>query len=336
MASTGKKVGAFVSVALSLAILIYLGLTLDWKSFSEQLSRLRWEYLPHVVIFFSLPFYVRALRWRHLLPSSSAVTTRGLFDATLVGTLATCILPLRAGEFVRPWVLSRWENVKFSTGFASVVTERVFDIFALLVLLLASLPQIPNLPDEVALGLKSLFFLASLIALVMLWAYLHSQSLIRLGQLVSTKVLDRISHGLSVKAIRLLEEFVEGLRGIASIKELFYVVIYSMIIWMMYSLGYQAALWAFGEFPSLWVGVIVNVMIAIAIAAPSAPGFVGTYQLGCILALSVIFGHSKEFAVAYSLVGQTLSLGAVFVGGFIVLSLRGLALGDLTGAKEQD
>ena len=54
--------------------------------------------------------------------------------------------------------------------------------------------------------------------------------------------------------------------------------------------NYQVALWMFGEFPSFWVGTMINVMLALAVAAPSAPGFIGTYQFGCVVALTYIYG----------------------------------------------
>jgi uncharacterized membrane protein YbhN (UPF0104 family) len=92
---------------------------------------------------------------------------------------------------------------------------------------------------------------------------------------------------------------------------------------------FQVMLWAFGEFPSWWVGLILNVIISLAVAAPSAPGFVGTFQLGCIVALANMHGYSKEFAMAYSVIAHVLQIVLMVIAGLVVLHLRGLSFSQI-------
>ncbi|MGA1531013.1 MAG: hypothetical protein ACO398_09770, partial [Kiritimatiellia bacterium] len=94
-------------------------------------------------------------------------------------------------------------------------------------------------------------------------------------------------------------------------------------------LWYQVLLWGFGIYPSWWVGMMLNVMIALAVAAPSAPGFVGTFQVGCIVALSTIYGYSKEFAMAYSMIAHVFQMALIVVAGIVVLQLRGMKFSQL-------
>jgi hypothetical protein len=75
--------------------------------------------------------------------------------------------------------------------------------------------------------------------------------------------------------------------------------------------------------------MLLNLMIALAVAAPSAPGFIGTFQAGCLVALTVISGYSREFAMAYSVVTHVLQMTLVLGAGFVVLHLRGLRLAQL-------
>ena len=69
-------------------------------------------------------------------------------------------------------------------------------------------------------------------------------------------------------------------------------------------------------------------MASLAVAAPGAPGFLGTFQLGCVVALTM-FGFSEEFAVAYSVVLHSLQVNSVVLAGFLILHRRGLHLGDI-------
>jgi uncharacterized membrane protein YbhN (UPF0104 family) len=77
-----------------------------------------WPIVP-LLFFLGLHLVVRSLRWRYLLPESQEdpPTIRTLFDSLMLGAFASFILPLRAGEFVRPLVLTKWSRYSFSTAF---------------------------------------------------------------------------------------------------------------------------------------------------------------------------------------------------------------------------
>ena len=113
----------WVSVLVSLAILAFLAYRLEWETFYQELGRIKLLYVPVLVLLVFAAFWIRALRWRHLLPSDADVSRIKLMEATLVGFTATFVLPLRAGEFIRPWVLSRWQPVSFSVGLKTTVRK---------------------------------------------------------------------------------------------------------------------------------------------------------------------------------------------------------------------
>ena len=51
--------------------------------------------------------YVRALRWRHLTNPIASIERGALFRAQAIGFMVNNLLPLRIGELVRCWFLSR-------------------------------------------------------------------------------------------------------------------------------------------------------------------------------------------------------------------------------------
>ena len=61
------------------------------------------------------------------------VPVTGLFSPLMVGYMAN-ILPARAGEFIRAYLLGKKHGIPFSGAFASIVVERLFDIVAVLLL----------------------------------------------------------------------------------------------------------------------------------------------------------------------------------------------------------
>ena len=327
--NNGRRIAVLVSGLLSFIILLVLGMRLDWSVLLSELGRLHWPFLPLLVLITLATFWVRALRWRHLLPDGSTVSRVRLFEATLVGFTATFILPLRVGEVIRPWVLSRWQPVRFSAGLASVVIERAFDALTLLVMLGLTLAKLESVPPLVATGAQVVTVLAVVILIIIIAAYLGASQMIRLGERLITAILGKRYPKLAQRLVAMVEDFLAGLRGISSLKDLVWSVFWSAVLWTLLVILYQVGLWSFGVDASPWVGVTVCVMIALAVAAPGAPGFVGTFQLGCVVALA-LFGYPEEFGVAYSIVLHALQAVTVVVCGFFILHRRGLHISDIS------
>ena len=326
---SNANLGFGISLAVSGAIIGYLFWQLDWQIFFAQLKRVQPIYLLGILVLEILCFYLRAIRWRYLLPTGLPVRTSSLFDALMIGFLGTFLLPLRAGEFIRPWVLSRTDNLPFSTCFASVVTERAFDVLALLALLGLSLSHIDVVPHWVSIGAQALAMVALAVTVLMLVSYLKPNLILGLGNKIISILLEKRSPELCEKLSRMLSEFITGLRAISSLYELLMVLVLSFVVWLEISMMYQVGMWAFGETPSLWVGIVINIMICLAVAAPSAPGFIGTFQAGCVAALTGIYGYSQEFSVAFSIVEHTVQMLAIFLVGFFCLNKLGLSVAQL-------
>jgi len=324
-----RRIAVFVSGLLSLVILLVLGMRLDWSVLLTELGKLHWSYIPLLILITLATFWVRALRWRHLLPEGAGVSRVSLFEATLVGATATFILPLRVGEVVRPWVLSRWQPVKFSAGFASIVVERAFDALTLLMLLGVTITHLESVPPIVSAGAKVVLVLAVSVLMMMVTAYLGANQLVRLGERMIMAVLGKKWPALAEKLVGMVEGFLKGLRGVSSLKDLAWAIFWSVILWGLLVGLYQVGLLGFGVDASIWVGATACVMIALAVAAPGAPGFVGTFQLGCVVALA-IFGYSEEFGVAYSIILHAIQAVTVVICGFVILHRRGLHFSDLS------
>ncbi|MBP9837690.1 MAG: flippase-like domain-containing protein [Proteobacteria bacterium] len=329
MEKNKANIGILIGLSFSLAILYFIGSQLQWDLFFQEIKKLNYYYIPVISFLFVFSFVLRALRWRYLLPSHIEFSTLKLFSACILGMLATCILPLRAGEFVRPWVLSRSGKVSFSLSFSSVVTERVFDIFAMLTLCLFSLNNIANAPEWITLCLKALTALAFGILLLMILSYYKGNFVISFAQKILFLVFRSENNAIGKKIVEILQEFILGLKSISSFRELIIIIIYSNTLWFSFSLIYYLGLRSFGIEADFWVGNAVNVFVALAIAAPSAPGFIGTFQIGCIAALSKAYGYSNEFAVAYSIVMHSLQMILSLITGTIMLNYEGLSFKQL-------
>ncbi len=315
-------------MAVSLGILAFIGAKLDWAAFLRELQRVNVWHLPGLVVLLLAMFGMRAMRWRSLLPTPAPVSD--LFQATAVGFFASFILPLRAGEIVRPLALSRWQPIPFTTALASIVTERLWDAITLLAMLGFTLPRMAEVPPLVQAGGRAIGAIAVILVGGLLFCYLFPRTLDRMLEAIPARLF-RKRPALAERITATARHFLDGLRAVRSPMQALRVAFWSVTLWLAMALWYQMALWSFGEHPPWLTGMLLNLMVALAVAAPSAPGFIGTYQAGCLIALAGLSGFTDEFAIAFSIVTHMLQTVVVLATGALVLQRKGLRLSQLRG-----
>src|SRR5688572_8509621 len=84
-------------------------------------------------------YVIRAWRWQTMLRPLGHVHFGPAFRTTVIGFFP---FPARAGEFIRPYLLARQENLSFSATFATIILERALDLTAVLLLFAAAIPFI--------------------------------------------------------------------------------------------------------------------------------------------------------------------------------------------------
>jgi uncharacterized protein (TIRG00374 family) len=242
----------------------------------------------------------------------------------MVGNFASFVLPLRAGEFIRPYMLSRETRFTFSTGFMSVVVERFFDLSAVLLTFACVVFIIPQIPEVVFLGAWLLGGLAIAIFIFMALGSFFPEFVLSIVRFCCSFVPD----GLGKFIEKLSGDLLEGASVLKSVRRLSMVTLYTVAVWFTAYASFYVTLLLFRLPPSWEVAITVAVVTALAVALPSAPGFVGVYQSACKLTFP-LFGLSPDVAVAYSLVSHALQY-VIFIGyGLYVLKSRGMSFGDM-------
>ena len=74
-----------------------------------------------------LTMVLRALRWQYLLAPIGPTRFSTAFRTTTIGFAASAVLPARAGEVIRPYLLARQEGLSATATFATVIIERVLE-----------------------------------------------------------------------------------------------------------------------------------------------------------------------------------------------------------------
>jgi hypothetical protein len=141
----GKVVLALAAV-LVIALLFYRlrAGSFQWQLFLDTLYHVNWIWLALSILLMLLTYWGRALRWEVMLrPLGRTLSIRKLTYDTAIGFTAIVLLG-RAGEVVRPYLISVSTGVPFSSQVAAWMLERILDLLAVLLLFGFALLWIPS------------------------------------------------------------------------------------------------------------------------------------------------------------------------------------------------
>ena len=282
----------------------------------------------------------RGLRWRHLTNPIAPVSRSLLCRGVVIGFMVNNLVPLRIGEVVRAWYVSRESGVSASALFGTVVLERVIDVVAVVVIALGALSFAgAGSAESTFLSRGAMLLLpAGLVPLVGLVLLRVAPDFV---MRVSLWFLKPFPDRLSVLVERILGNFTQGLGALSGGSHLFWIAFHSATIWIGFSIVPMfAGLLAFGiDLGSLSQMVIVSYLalgaVGVAVAIPSAPGFFGTYQLAFKTVLEQ-FGVSSADALALGLVVWFVFWVTLTLAGLVVLRTGGTRFRDLTRSARDE
>jgi uncharacterized membrane protein YbhN (UPF0104 family) len=301
---TRKRWMVVLGTAVSLTLLVGLLFKLDWPTFHDAIRRVSW---PWIVLAGTVTVggtLLRALRWT-LIAGAPVDQFRFFCHATNLGYLGNALLPARAGEALRMVSISRSADLPMPQAVTSAVLDRIADLamLAVAMVIVAAAHGTDMLSWEVSLGIFALIGVSLVAILIFLRKGKGYQPLV-----------DAFSQRLpAVVGSRLpiwYAEAHDGLWPLRSRWRMGTVLAINLVV----ILSDYAAMWlvimAFGWSLPFWAAATVGVFVAAGTSLPSAPGYVGVYQVACMLALR-FYGIDGASAVAYAVVLQLLNLAVI-------------------------
>jgi uncharacterized protein (TIRG00374 family) len=323
---------------LSLALVVLLLRRTDFHELAEAFRRANYLYCLPMIAISLVGILVRAYRWKHIMAPLHRATLRNLFSATMIGFMAIDILPARLGEVARAFLIGRKEPVSKSAALATIVVERLFDIFMLLLLLVAvlfAMTSSKKFLDPVYIrtlrgaGIIMSLLFAGVIAFLLFLRKRTSAtlSLVRF-------LLRPIAPSWRKKILALLESFVEGLVTLRAGKHLIWIVFLSIVLWSLYALGNVFMLKAFHIAFPFYLPFYLLVVQAFAVGVPSSPGFVGTYHAAVVAGLAAFHPDEAE-RFSFAILSHFLLFVPVILYGLVLLWKEHLSLHALEQEAEK-
>jgi glycosyltransferase 2 family protein len=322
------RLAAGALLALALLALFFHGL--DWSQLAAAFRAADHRLLAAVVAVTVMTYFLRAWRWGSLLAPLAPVPLRDLFPATIVGFMTGLLVP-RAGEVVRPYLISRRHPIRTSAGFASIILERLVDLITVLSLFGLYLYALPTPAAQTRGPLLGLLKLGGAMAGaaavgvlgVLLLLHGHAEAVVR--------VLRKVLGPLPARWVDLLAgavtTFAEGLAVLkASPSHLLVVFGQSILVWLSICLSIWLNNRAFGLALPFHTSFLMVAFLTVGVAVPT-PGTVGGFHEFYLLALTQAFGVDKATAAAAGLACHALTNLPVLVLGLALLGREGLTMG---------
>jgi uncharacterized protein (TIRG00374 family) len=298
---------------LAAASLVWVFSQFPFARLGEHLRTLNWAWIAVAVIVEIGVYFLDAWRWMVILGPAGAPPFGSCLQAVFVGLFANDILPARAGEVIRCFLLSFKTKVPLSLALTSDLIERIMDGLWIVLIYLLVTRQIAT-HDEVNHAMWVFGGSVAVIALIILWVLFHKKHAHSVFQ--GNRFAERFIHLLDeIHRLGRRRELVAtmGISGLYWLAQIF-------VIWAIARA--DAFDFGFGQIAFLLVVKTVGTLI------PNAPANLGVFQATIIYALTKLYTERPEAAILAEIIFTVLTL-PLLIGGAIAIFFAGFNLSDL-------
>ncbi len=320
------------------ALFVWLSVRgVKWNEVAETYRSVNWKPLIGLPFLFAISHLFRSRRWRLFLKPLKDIRVSDLFMINAVGFLFIHIFPLRLGEAVRPFLLKRSHGVPFSSGFATIVIERIFDGLVTALILgigVFTLSKEQQESEMLRMGVQGMAWISFGIffsALVFLFiAFFQRERALRLVTW-STAILPA---SWREKIVAMAGAFIEGLRSLPNLRSLFLILLESVGVWVVMIFSFWLIFRAFHLSLPWGSSFTVLGVTTVGMMLPAAPASVGTYHYFLQAGLA-LYGVVKSVQLAVSVFTHLASVLYVALAGFLCFPAVSISMDELISKVQE-
>jgi len=308
---------------ISLVFIILLLWNIDGTAIIKTISEINYYLIVPAVIIQLMSYWVRGVRWHHMLINISETKVTNLFPIICISYMANNVLPFRVGELVRAYLLDKKEKISKTSALSSILLERIFDGLTLLLILgiAALLFPFPIWVKQIGLITLVTFLCVLLFLISLLFFDIQTIAIVR-------KVTQKLSPSTRRKIDMIIVNFLEGIEVVKKPGKLVRIIGLSVMVWCMEGILFIAIAEAFDFNSIVYLAMFTMVLVNLGIMIPSSPGYIGTFEFFCVRALSV-FNITKEIALSYALILRVFQYIPITILGYYFLIREGITLSKM-------
>jgi len=337
MKSSAVRIG--VSLILMVALLTFFLWNVDFEEMMNGLAQANAWLIALAAVLALLSYFARVIRWMLILRPVARVRLSSAVLATAVGYAAITLLPARMGDILRPVLLAKRDRFPVSAGLASILTERVFDLWTVVLFFLVFLiwpPAMVDLDADAEANLRLLRISGYAVGIV-----LAAGTMILLGLFrYQDRFVDLLSRPLTRFApswrepfANFLNHFLDGLRVLQRPRDLLITTTASFVLWYVIFWQVKVTLLAFHLDLPLRVAFFLVTLAVLGLAIPT-PGGVGGFHKATQVGLTTFFGVELNLATAIAIVYHAICFVPITIIGLLCLPLLGMKFSDIREMAE--
>lgn len=304
LGSVKLKLGTALIGLVIAAICLWLATReVDMNTLRESLQNTETVFILPFVISLSLFYLLKVHRWRSLMPEHIQIHRMSLATPMMVGFACNNLLPFRIGELVRIALAGKFLSAPKTLILGTIVSERLFDIIAIASIFVAGIIYTAfynDFSDSVNKHvLISIFLIVTTAVIFILFQWLS-----RLDHETYLKLFPVRWHK---HATQLILNFTSGLVAVKGKKQLAFILINSLLQWMLVTLCIYFSIAAFStESSDYSIAAVVLGFLVLGVTLPSAPAFIGTIEYAFVFSLG-LFGEEPASAISIAIFYHVLS-----------------------------
>lgn len=317
-----------ISLGLGIGLLVYTFRGVSLLELRKELINIRYQYLILFILIIFLGTFLRALRWKYMLITfKNEIKIVNLLNATIFGYGVNVILP-RAGEIARALYIGAKEGISRSSSLGTIIVERVIDLIFLLFSVLISIMAFgKKLEGEYPWIYQSFYWgiLILILSFVLLYLVIKYQNEFLL---TIEKFFKRYSFSFMNKASEITSKIIDGFGSIKTIRNYFFIFIFSLLLWFTYAFGSYIGLLMLRmdkiQNVNLFSGIMIMSITTFGIMIP-IPGSTGSYHAFCKSVLTMILGFSVQISLVYATLTHLLNTIPFLVITIILILRQGMS-----------
>jgi uncharacterized protein (TIRG00374 family) len=322
-----------LNLGVSLFFLDFVFAEIDLTEVARAMATADYTMLLLAMAMIIIHIYFRTVRWQWLLKPLGEVAFWPACRALLIGITGNTLLPARAGEFLRAYVLGRSTGLSKTGVFATLVVERIFDgLTVLLILLIAIVLGVRDERMQLIGLLGAIFYIGVMVGLVIFMVKRHWADAI-----INKFLPSSMAH----QVLGVLDGFTSGLAVLKNPYQLVMVTFWNLLTWGVILISFWFALLAF-DFgsPVPWQAPMLMLpAMALGLTVPAAPGGLGLVQAAIKLTLDLTFAglpiaaNFQESVAAAGILIHLVQFAPEVIPGIFCFMYEGLSTREVSAGS---
>jgi uncharacterized protein (TIRG00374 family) len=304
-----------ISIILPIALVVLIAITfssIDFQALVDSITHANPWYLLLAFGVYYLGFPLRGYRWVLLLRGAGTdIRVRDSTEIIFISWLVNCLVPAKLGDVYRAYLLRLNYAVSLSRTFGTVFIERVFDLFAIVLLGLAA--GFWSFRSGMSPAVQLVFAIGLIVVAVLAIGLYTVRNF-------GSRIIRRLP--LPHRMVEFYDRFEEGVFSIEP-RRIPQLAVVTVLIWATEALRLYFVMLALGVTTGIGISgaFFVALIASLLTAVPFTPAGLGLVEVGVYGILVGLYHMPQHEAAAVVLVDRAISVLSVIIFGSIAYVL---------------